>query len=73
MDSGEVSELELIWDEARVHIERGNYDKTIEIYKMSSSSFWFSLVINLARLSIEKGKVSRQLRAAFPVYTLYQV
>ena len=33
MESDERSELNTIWDEARSHIEQGNYDKAIEIYK----------------------------------------
>ncbi|MFC2032556.1 tetratricopeptide repeat protein [Chloroflexota bacterium] len=32
MDKGEVSEQQSIWDDARKHIERGDYDKAIEIY-----------------------------------------
>jgi len=33
MNSDEVPELRLIWDEAKGHIERGEYDKAAEIYK----------------------------------------
>ena len=33
MDKDSFSELETIWDEARVQIESGNRDKAIEIYK----------------------------------------
>jgi len=33
MDKKEASELYTIWDEARSHIESGNYDKAIEIYR----------------------------------------
>jgi len=32
MDENKTSELESIWDEARSHIERGDFDKAIEIY-----------------------------------------
>jgi len=33
MDKDSVPELHAIWDEARSHIESGNYDKAIEIYR----------------------------------------
>lgn len=33
MEKGGTSELSSIWDEARSHIERGEYDKAIETYK----------------------------------------
>jgi len=33
MDKSNVPELHAIWDEARSHIESGNYDKAIEIYR----------------------------------------
>jgi tetratricopeptide (TPR) repeat protein len=33
MDSSEVPELQSIWDEAKGHIQQGNCDKAIEIYK----------------------------------------
>ncbi len=33
MNNNEVPELRSIWDEAKGHIERGEYDKAIEIYK----------------------------------------
>jgi tetratricopeptide (TPR) repeat protein len=33
MDRDNIPELYAIWDEARSHIESGNYDKAIEIYK----------------------------------------
>jgi tetratricopeptide (TPR) repeat protein len=33
MDRNDVPELYAIWDEARSHIEAGNYDKAIEIYR----------------------------------------
>lgn len=33
MDNNEVPELRSIWDEAKGHIERGEYDEAIEIYK----------------------------------------
>ena len=33
MNSDEVPELRLIWNEAKGHIERGKYDKAAEIYK----------------------------------------
>ncbi len=33
MDKDNVPELYAIWDEARSHIEAGNYDKAIEIYR----------------------------------------
>ena len=33
MDRDNVPELHAIWDEARKHIESGNYDKAIEIYR----------------------------------------
>ncbi len=33
MGRDNVPELHAIWDEARKHIESGNYDKTIEIYR----------------------------------------
>jgi len=33
MDKKDASELYTIWDEARSHIESGNYDKAIEIYR----------------------------------------
>ncbi len=32
MDNDSVSELSTIWDEAKGHIEQGNYEKAIEIY-----------------------------------------
>ncbi len=31
MDNNSVSELNTIWDEAKGHIEQGNYEKAIEI------------------------------------------
>ncbi len=33
MSSNEMPELQSIWDEAKGYIERGNYDKAVEIYK----------------------------------------
>ena len=33
MDNDSVSELSTIWDEAKGHIEQGNHEKAIEIYK----------------------------------------
>jgi tetratricopeptide (TPR) repeat protein len=33
MDRDDVPEINSIWDEARSHIERGDYDKAIEIYR----------------------------------------
>jgi tetratricopeptide (TPR) repeat protein len=33
MNNDDVPELQDIWDEARDHIERGEYDKAVEIYK----------------------------------------
>ena len=33
MNNNEVPELRLLWDEAKGHIERGEYDKAVEIYK----------------------------------------
>jgi tetratricopeptide (TPR) repeat protein len=33
MDGDNIPELYAIWDEARKHIESGNYDKAIEIYR----------------------------------------
>jgi len=33
MESDHQPELSTIWDEAKTNIERGNYDKAIEIYK----------------------------------------
>jgi len=33
MDTNDAPELQAIWDEARSHIESGNYDKAIEIYR----------------------------------------
>ena len=32
-DGNSVSELNTIWDEAKGHIEQGNYEKAIEIYR----------------------------------------
>ena len=33
MNSDKLPELQSIWDEAKSHIERGEYDKAVEIYK----------------------------------------
>ena len=33
MNSEEIPELQSIWDEAKGHIERGDYDKAIEVYR----------------------------------------
>ncbi len=33
MDRDDVPEINSIWDEARNHIERGDYDKALEIYR----------------------------------------
>jgi len=33
MNSDELPELQSIWDETKSHIERGEYDKAVEIYK----------------------------------------
>ena len=33
MTSDELPELQSIWDEAKSHIERGEYDKAVEIYR----------------------------------------
>ena len=33
MDTKDAPELHTIWDEARNHVESGNYDKAIEIYR----------------------------------------
>ena len=33
MDRDDVPEINSIWDEARSHIERGDYDKAIEVYR----------------------------------------
>ncbi len=33
MNGDDRTELQSIWDEAKAHIERGDYDKAIEIYR----------------------------------------
>ena len=33
MNSEETPELRSIWDEAKAHIERGDYDKAVETYR----------------------------------------
>ncbi len=33
MNGDDRTELQSIWDEAKTHIERGDYDKAIEIYR----------------------------------------
>ena len=33
MNGDDRPELRSIWDEAKAHIERGDYDKAIEIYR----------------------------------------
>ena len=39
MNSNEMSELRSIWDEAKGHIERGDYDKAVEIYKTAQTVY----------------------------------
>lgn len=38
MDSDTVPELYGIWSEAKEHVEQGDYDKAIEIYKLLITS-----------------------------------
>ena len=75
MDEKDAPELYTIWDEARSHIESGNYDKAIEIYRYilvrygddevaaeHANAYLGDILLKLRQLDLAEGHIRKAIK-----------